>query len=336
MRSQVTGMATLIVALGGAALAALFAMPAGPLIGALLAVAILCALGLKAQVSIIVRDCAYLVIGVSLGAGIDASVVGQLPQWSLSLSILAISLVMTMAVSSWLLMRSFGFDQDTAVLASSPGTMSNVLAMAAEGRGDATPVMILQLIRLGLLVTFIPPITTFIKLPEITIETTRSTMPLLGLICLLALGLPLGRWLSSRGVPAACLLVGLVLSAGVHISGVINGAAPPWLIFAAFSATGAVIGMRIGVIPIKSAIRLLGAGITVVLAVMLISLCFAYIAHILTHLPVGMVLVAYAPGGVEAMAAIGIALGYDPAYIAAHHFARIFILIGLVPLFLKR
>ena len=36
------------------------------------------------------------------------------------------------------------------------------------------------------------------------------------------------------------------------------------------------------------------------------------------------------------MAAIGLALGYDPAYIAIHHFARILILIVIVPISLKR
>ena len=38
----------------------------------------------------------------------------------------------------------------------------------------------------------------------------------------------------------------------------------------------------------------------------------------------------------EAMAAIGLALGYDPAFVAAHHFARILILLALVPAFLRR
>ena len=44
----------------------------------------------------------------------------------------------------------------------------------------------------------------------------------------------------------------------------------------------------------------------------------------------------YAPGGGEAMAAIGLALGYDPAFVAIHHFARIVMLVFLVPFVLKR
>jgi membrane AbrB-like protein len=329
-------LATLSVALGGAALAALFALPAGPLIGALIAVAVASALGLKTQVPTLLRDGAFLLIGVSLGAGIDAGVLAQLPDWSVSLLVLALSLVATVALSSWLLQRFYGLDRDTAVLASAPGTRSNVVAIAAEGRGDATTVMILQLVRLVLLVTCVPPVTVLINLPDVAAMTPRATMALPALIVLVALGLPLGRGLSRLGVPAACLLTGLVLSAGAHASDLLQGSAAPWLVFVAFSITGAVIGTRIAGVSPKAALRLAGAGVTVVLTVMALSLVFALLTRALTGLPLGMVLVAYAPGGVEAMAVIGLSLGYDPAYIAAHHFARILLLVGLVPLFMKR
>lgn len=325
-------LATLAVAMGRAALAALFALPAGPPT----AVAVASALGLKARVPVMLRDCAYLLIGVSLGAGIDAGVVAQLPHWSISLLVLALSLVATMALSSWMLQRVFGLDRDTAALASSPGTMSNVVAIAAEGRGDATTVMILQLVRLVLLVTCVPPVTVLINLPDVAQMVPRPTMPLAGLVLLVASGLPLGRWLGRKGVPAACLLTGLLLSAALHAGDILHGAAAPWLVFAAFGVTGAVIGTRIGGISPRAALRLAGAGVTVVLTVLALSILFALATQALTGLPLGMILVAYAPGGVEAMAAIGLALGYDPAYVAAHHFARIVLLVGFVPLFMQR
>jgi uncharacterized membrane protein AbrB (regulator of aidB expression) len=47
------------------------------------------------------------------------------------------------------------------------------------------------------------------------------------------------------------------------------------------------------------------------------------------------VFVAFAPGGVEAMAAMALALNYDPAFVAVHHIYRIILLILSLPLFLK-
>jgi hypothetical protein len=49
----------------------------------------------------------------------------------------------------------------------------------------------------------------------------------------------------------------------------------------------------------------------------------------------GQVFVAFAPGGVEAMAAMALALNYDPAFVAVHHIYRIIMLILALPLFLK-
>lgn len=49
----------------------------------------------------------------------------------------------------------------------------------------------------------------------------------------------------------------------------------------------------------------------------------------------GQVFVAFAPGGVEAMAAMALSLGYDPAFVAVHHLYRIILLIFLLPLILK-
>ncbi len=52
-------------------------------------------------------------------------------------------------------------------------------------------------------------------------------------------------------------------------------------------------------------------------------------------IPFGQVFVAFAPGGVEAMAAMALALGYDPAYVATHHLFRIILLFFLLPVGVK-
>ncbi|OWY06855.1 AbrB family transcriptional regulator [Thioclava sp. IC9] len=332
---QVAGL-TGLAALGGAALAALLGIPAGALVGAMLTVAMLAALGQNVAVPAIARDLAFLVIGISLGAGVDASVVPHLPGWSVSLLGLAMALVTTMAASSMLLRKVFGIDWQTAVLASSPGTMSNAVAIAVEGKGDASAVMMLQLMRLIILVTLVPPIASFLGASDASSSVTRSAMSLLALVGLLILGLPLGRYAGRKGVSAACLLTGILLSGLSHGAGLVHGAAPSWMIFLGFTVTGAVLGTRISKVDLRLAMKLVGAGAVVVGMALGMAVAFALIIRALTGFPLGQILIAYAPGGVEAMAAIGLALGYDPAFVAAHHFARILILLVLVPVFLSR
>ncbi|WP_370203225.1 AbrB family transcriptional regulator [Salipiger bermudensis] len=325
-----------LAALGGAAIAARLGVPAGALVGAMLAVALMAGLGHAVTVPVIARDLAFLVIGISLGAGIDASVLPHLPGWSISLLGLAVALVATMAASTFLLQRVFAVDWQTAVLASAPGTMSNAVAIAVEGKGDASAVMILQLMRLVILVTLVPPLAAVLGAPDAAAGGERPVMPLLALAGLLVVGLPLGRFVGRRGISAACLLTGILLSGVGHGAGLIHGAAPSWMVFLGFTMTGAVLGTRISKVDLRSALKLAGAGTVVVGMALGMALVFALITQALTGFPLGQILIAYAPGGVEAMAAIGLALGYDPAFVAAHHFARILILLALVPAFLRR
>jgi uncharacterized membrane protein AbrB (regulator of aidB expression) len=46
--------------------------------------------------------------------------------------------------------------------------------------------------------------------------------------------------------------------------------------------------------------------------------------------------VAFAPGGVEAMAAMALSMDYDPAFVATHHVFRLLFLMALLPLLLGR
>ncbi len=82
--------------------------------------------------------------------------------------------------------------------------------------------------------------------------------------------------------------------------------------------------------------RLMVAGlVTAAVAVGLSGIVSAGVAHVLA-LPFGQVWVSFAPGGVEGMGAMALALGYDPVYVATHHIFRLLLLIAVLPLLLRR
>jgi membrane AbrB-like protein len=305
------------------------------LIGSTLAVAAFSATGHKVGLPEGLRDIAFAVIGVSLGSSVNERLFDHIGTWSISLAILVVSLVATILVGRWVLMRWFGLDGQTATLGSAPGTMSNAVAIAAEGRGDATAVMFLQLMRLMVLVVAVPPLAVALDSSGGGKSMSVHSMDAGALIGLLALALLLGFVGSRLGLPAAALLSGMLLSATGHAEGLVHGVAPSWLRFAAFAVTGAVLGSRMSRVTRAQFGRYAFAGATAIGSALLVSLAFAWLTQLLTNLPFGQIWIAYAPGGVEAMSAIGLSLGYDPAYVAVHHFARIFSLILIVPITLK-
>lgn len=319
---------------GGAVLALGVGLPAAALIGSTLAVAVAAISPLSLAVHQRLRDLAFCVIGISLGAGVEAEALSQIGAWSVSLTMLLMCLCATLMTGAFLLERLFGMDRSTAILATSPGTMSNAIALALEGRGDATTILILQMIRLLVLVSVVPPVALLLDADGgFSLEASMGLIPL---ALLVSTALALGLWGSRMGIPAACLLFGMLISAGVHVAGLAQGPAPVWAVNASFIITGAALGARLVSIKVSTLIQLSGAGLLLVGSAVAVSLCFAGITHVFTGLPLAQIWIAFAPGGVEAMAAIGLALGYDPAYVAIHHFARILVLVVLVPIILRR
>ncbi|MEE2859589.1 MAG: AbrB family transcriptional regulator [Paracoccus sp. (in: a-proteobacteria)] len=327
---------SLALAIGtiGAALATAIQLPAAPLIGSCLVVSAAAAAGLRVALPTRLRDVAFVIIGISLGAGVEAEALSRAPEWLLSLSMLAASLLATLAVGAWLLRRTFGLDADTALLATSPGTMSYAVAVALDGRGDAGVVITLQLIRLLLMVTAVPIVVGALGLAA-DARPAPQAMHLAPLALLLMLGYGLGTIGGRLGLPAAALLAGMVLTTAAHLKGAAEGAAPGWLLYIGLIVTGTAIGTRISGIARGRIAALIRAGLASVLATALLSFLFAVVTARLTDLPLGQVWIAFAPGGVEAMAAIGLALGYDPAFVALHHFARIVLLLAIIPVILR-
>lgn len=330
-----TTLITGLIGTGGALCAALLGLPAAGLIGSSVAVAIAATCGVALAIPQRLRDVAFAIIGISLGAGVQADALQQIGTWSVSLFVLALSLVATLLTGAALLRRVFGIDADTALLASSPGTMSNAIAIALDGRGDVTTITILQVMRLLVLVAGVPPLASALDAQSGRISNT-APMDMAALLVLLAATLVLGLAAARWKVPAACLLIGMMLSAGAHVADLAHGPAPTWVIFAAFVVTGTAAGTRLSAISPRALLAMTRAGAVLIGMTVAMSLAFATLTALLTGLPWGQIWIAYAPGGVEAMAAIGLALGYDPAFVAVHHFARIVILVCLVPLLMAR
>ena len=61
----------------------------------------------------------------------------------------------------------------------------------------------------------------------------------------------------------------------------------------------------------------------------------ALLTSALLNVRLGATLLAFAPGGVEAMTLLSLSLAFDPLYVAAHHIARFMGIGFLLPLFFR-
>ena len=78
--------------------------------------------------------------------------------------------------------------------------------------------------------------------------------------------------------------------------------------------------------------RTLIVGATTFLAAFAAAASFAWLAAWLVNVSFAEALIAFAPGGLEAMTLMAFALGLDPLFVGADHLARFFIISLALPL----
>ena len=238
---------TLLISAAGGAVAALLGLPAAWLMGGALAVAVAALAGVPVMLPNWLRDTAFVLTGLSMGASVARDSLALMVQWPVTLAALALEMVLIISLTGLLLRKLFGLDRGTAYLSSFPGHLSFVMSIAAAGLGDTRQIIIIQVIRILLLTICVP----------------------IG-----AMFLPIGHFEGSAGPP-------------------------------------------------MEPATLVSVAIVTVIA-------FAVLPFV--DMPFGQIWLGLSPGALEGMGALGIALGFDTAFIAAHHVGRLLLLTFAIPL----
>lgn len=332
------GLATVLLAATGAGLVAALGLPAAWLMGAMIATAAAALAGLPVGLNRGAREVAFLLLGISIGSSVTPAIVGQVQAWPGSIALLMASIAATMAVSSAYLARVHGWDRTTARFASMPGAFSSVAVLAATSSADLPRVILAQSLRVFTLVALMPPILSLASggatggAPALPPPATNSASAALAVFLACGAG---ALVLNRLRVPAATLLGAMVVSAGLHASGLVQGRFPQPLIILGFVATGAAIGARFRGTTLRTVIRTLPGAVASILLALGVSALFAGAGAWMLGLPFGQLWLAYAPGGVEAMAAMALVLKLEPAFVGTHHILRILGLNLVGPLWLR-
>lgn len=337
-RSATWTLATAAIATGGGGLFALFGWPAAWLMGAMIAIAIAALAGLPVGLPPSLREGAFVLLGISMGSTVTPEGLAQMQSWPGSIVLLAVSVLATLTISALYLQRVHGWDPVTARFASMPGAFSAVVVFAATSSADLPRVILAQSLRVFTLVALMPPLLTFLNggsagVPAVPLAGTNTVGEA---VAVFAASCGLAAVLHRFRVPAGTLLGAMIASALLHATGLVHGRFPTPLVIVGFVATGVVIGVRFRGTSITTLVRTVPGAVASILLALAISAGIAAVGAWLLGLPFGQLWLAYAPGGVEAMAAMALSLALDPAFVGAHHVLRILGLNAISPFWLRR
>lgn len=329
---------TMTIATAGGALFVALRLPAPWLTGSMVVMVVAALAGLPVGLPGRLRDVAFVLLGISMGSSATPESMAQIQAWPGSLALLALSVVSTLFAGAVYLERVHGWDRVTARCASMPGALASVIVLAATSSADVPRVVLAQSVRIFILVALMPATLTLLggglsgSAPVVQATQTNTALEVLA-TC--AASGSLAALLGYLRVPAGSMLGAMIASGVLHATGLVHGRFPPVLIVIGFIATGVVIGTRFRGTSLTVLRQTVPGAIGSVLVALAISAGIAAAGTLLLPLPFGQLWLAYAPGGVEAMAVMALALQLDPAFVGAHHVLRILALNLISPFWLR-
>ncbi|MFD1944384.1 AbrB family transcriptional regulator [Paradevosia shaoguanensis] len=323
---------TLVIAAAGGFVGQMAQIPAGWLMGSALAAAGAALAGVKVTVPGWLRDITFVLTGMSMGANVARDSLSLIAQWPISLLGLALELVLIIATTGYMLRKLFRLDNATAYLSSFPGHLSFVMGIAATGLGDPRQITIIQVIRIMMLTLCVPMGALFLPIEHFSAPANIVVMDAQTLV-MLAIACAITGFLFTRlRVPAGMVLGAMAAATAAKLGGLFDGAMPVPLANLTFVLVGALIGSRFAGITLTEFRQAAIGGLIATAMTVGIVTAIAYGVSLLVDMPFGQIWLGLSPGALEGMGALGVALGYDTAFIAAHHVSRLLMLTVAIPL----
>ena len=277
------------------------------------------------------RAVAFIFLGIQTGTAVSWDTVDRAIHWPLSIAFLCLTVVaITWACTAYYVKRS-AWDPATALFASLPGALSLTLLLASGTKADMRRVTIAQCIRLFFLVAALPSVITWLRPPDEVTLTLHQIGGVWDILLLVAVSTAAGYALEWLKVPAGLMLGPMLASAGLELSGLIAGAAPPSILIPANVVLGVMIGARFAHFTFAEFRAALIEGFSGFVIALVIAMAGAGVAAYVSSLPFALTLLAFSPGGLDAMTIMAFSLNLDPAYVGAHQMARYIGLALLMP-----
>jgi len=313
-------------------------LPGGLISGAMIAVGIAAIAGRPLTMPPILTQTVLVLLGISLGSLVSWQLLQHMGAYPLTIALLALATFCSTFGSSFYLQRVHGWDRTSAFLAGSPGALSQITMLALERGADVSAIAVVQTMRVIILTAALPLLLALTGIapssPPTAAIVVASPLELAGLI---SVAVAVALLLRLIKFPASWMFGAMIASSVLHGTGLIEGGLPPWVRGIALVGIGALIGSRFARMKPKVLLSHVNAALGSFAIAIAISAIFVAVIALTTPVRFGDIIVAFAPGAMDAMLALALTLHIDPIFVGAHHLSRfVFVTIatpGIIHLF---
>ena len=313
-------------------------LPGGLISGAMIAVGGAALAGRQLSLPPVMTQTVLVLLGISLGALVSRQLILHMSAYPLTIGLLALATFFSTFGSSFYLQRVHGWDPTSALLAGSPGALSQITILAAEKGADVAGIAVVQTVRVIILTAALPLLLAVTGIARASPPALPGEVASpLGLTALIAASVAVALLLRLAKFPASWMFGAMLASSVLHGTGLVDGGLPPWIRNIALVGIGALIGSRFARIRLSTLRSHVVAGLGSFAIAIGISAIFVAVIVMTTSVRFSDIVVAFAPGAMDAMLALALTLHIDPIFVGAHHLSRfVFVSIttpGIIHLF---
>ena len=251
------------------------------------------------------RACS-IVLGITIGGVVTPATLRGMATWPLSIVAVSVAMAASTFATVSYLTRFHGWNRLTAIFAGTPGGLAQVMALASqEGRDcDIRGIAIVQTLRVVILAVCVPAALSLGGLAgptRLPAGATAIADAPLQFALLVGLSVVVALALLRAGFPGGLIFGPLVVSATLHGGAFMTVTMPFPLAAAAMVGLGTVTGGRFTGTPFRTLIGYLGAALGSFAVSLIVAGAIGAGVTMLVALPLPDVIVAYAPGAVDAM-----------------------------------
>lgn len=326
-------LATLTLAIAGAAIFHVLSLPLPLLLGPMFACLIAALAGMPMKGTPPISSAMRVVLGVAVGASLTPALFGRLDEMALSVALIPVFTALIVLVG-YPFFRRMGFDHPTAYYCSVPGGLQDMAIFGEEAGGNIRALALVHATRVLVIVSLMPVLLTLIwgielsGPPGVPAAEVAPQEFVVMLFCAV-----FGWWAATRvGLFGAAILGPMIVAGIASMTDLLHARPPAEVMQFAQFFLGLGIGVKYAGITSEELRRYVGASLGYCLLLAVLSVIFAEIV-IQTGLAAPLeAIMAFAPGGQAEMVLLAIIAGADMAYVVTHHLTRVVLVITLAPM----
>lgn len=328
------GLLASLLGAGGALVFIFLELPLPWMLGSMTVCAIASLSGARLALPGLWRSLSLAALGALLGGSFTMHTLQALPNWWQTIVLMLLLSVFYLFFSHFILSRWSGMNRLTRMFSAVPGGLAILSALSELYDADTRRIALNHSARLVSLLILVPVVLGLFSEHDLSARAAaRPSVDFAWLhlfdYALLLLAVAAGPFLVRYiRFPLGILLFPFLISALLHVTGVVTLPLPP--VVAALAQV--VLGTSVGIRFVGYSWRdiFLDGWLSIIIGVLLalFAALAAWLLSVTMELDFASLLLIFMPGGAAEMGVMAMALDIDPAMVATHHILRVLAVVG--------